>query len=146
MGPEEYAQRRATLMNHIGDNGIAVLAAAPERPRNRDVHYPYRQDSDFRYVTGFNEPDAIAVLVPGRPQGAFIIFSRERDPQRETWEGRTIGQDGAVDDYGADDAFPIDDIDEILPGLMEGREKLYCAMGADPDFDQRLIGWVNALR
>jgi len=146
MRAQEYAQRRATLMNHIGENGIAVLAAAPERPRNRDVLYPYRQDSDFRYVTGFNEPDAIAVMVPGRAQGAFIIFSRERDPQRETWEGRTIGQDGAVNEYGADDAFPIDDIDEILPGLMEGREKLYCAMGADPDFDQRLIGWVNTLR
>ncbi|MBY5268725.1 Xaa-Pro aminopeptidase [Spiribacter salinus] len=146
MEPAEHARRRDTLMAHVGDNGIAVIAAAPERPRNRDVQHPYRQDSDFLYLTGFNEPDAVAVLVPGRPQGQYLLFSRERDPQRETWEGRTIGQAAAVEHYGADDAFPIDDIDDILPGLMEGREQLYCAMGADPDFDQRLIGWVNALR
>ena len=146
MEPTEYARRRETLMQHIGEDGIAVLAAAPERPRNRDVQHPYRQDSDFLYVTGFGEPDAVAVLVPGRASGEYILFSRERDPARETWAGRTIGQAGAVEDYGADDAFPIADIDDILPGLMEGRDKVYCAMGADADFDQRLIGWVNALR
>ncbi len=146
MDNAEHARRRETLMHHIGDDGIAVLAAAPERPRNRDVHHPYRQDSDFLYLTGFDEPEAVAVLVPGRDQGQYILFSRERDPQRETWEGRTIGQDAAVSEFGADDAFPIDDIDDILPGLMEGRAKVYCAMGADPAFDQRLIGWVNALR
>jgi Xaa-Pro aminopeptidase len=133
-------------MNHIGRDGIAVLPAAPEATRNRDVLYPYRQDSDFRYLTGFEEPDAVAVFVPEREQGEYILFSRERDPQRETWEGRTVGQAAVVSDYGADDAFPIDDIDEILPGLMEGRAKVFCAMGADSDFDHRLIGWVNALR
>ncbi|MEX0387210.1 aminopeptidase P N-terminal domain-containing protein [Spiribacter onubensis] len=146
MDTAEHARRRDILMRHVGEDGIAVLAAAPERPRNRDVHHPYRQDSDFLYLSGFDEPDAVAVLVPGRAQGEFILFSRERDPLRETWEGRTIGQAAAVEDYGADDAFPIDDIDDILPGLMEGRDKVYCAMGADADFDQRLIGWVNALR
>ncbi len=146
MDKREYQRRRETLMQHIGEDGMAVLSAAPERPRNRDVHHPYRQDSDFWYLTGFTEPDAVAVFVPGREQGQYILFSRERDAERETWEGRTIGQDAAVSEYGADDAFPIDDIDEILPGLMEGRDKVYCAMGADPDFDQRLIGWVNALR
>ena len=142
----EYRKRREGLMQHLGEDGIAILPAAPERPRNRDVHHPYRQDSDFFYLTGFNEPDAVAVLVPGREAGAYILFSRERDPDREVWQGRTIGQTAAVDVYGADDAFPIDDIDDILPGLMEGRSKVYCTMGADPEFDQRLIGWVNTLR
>ncbi|MDR9433435.1 MAG: aminopeptidase P N-terminal domain-containing protein [Spiribacter sp.] len=142
----EQKKRRQGLMNHIGRDGIAVLPAAPEATRNRDVLYPYRQDSDFRYLTGFEEPDAVAVFVPEREQGEYILFSRERDPQRETWEGRTVGQAAVVSDYGADDAFPIDDIDEILPGLMEGRAKVFCAMGADSDFDHRLIGWVNALR
>ncbi len=144
--PSEYAQRRQHLMQHIGQDAIAVLPAAPERPRNRDVLYPYRPDSDFRYLTGFPEPDAVAVLVPERAAGEYLLFSRERDPQRETWEGRTIGQDAAVTKFSADDAFPIDDIDEILPGLMEGRSQVYSAMGADPDFDQRLISWVNRLR
>lgn len=146
MDNAELARRRDTLMRHIGENGVAVIAAAPERVRNRDVLHPYRQDSDFRYLTGFPEADAVAVLVPGRDQGEYILFCRQRDPQRETWQGRTIGQDAAVSDYGADDAFPIDDIDDILPGLLEGREQLYCPMGADPAFDQRLIAWVNALR
>lgn len=138
--------RREQLMREIGPGGIAVLPAAPERPRNRDVHHPYRQDSDFLYLTGFPEPDAVAVIVPEREAGEYILFCRERDPTREAWEGRTIGQDDAVSEYGADDAFPISDIDEILPGLMEGRDKVYCPMGANPAFDQRLIGWVNALR
>jgi len=146
MEQSEHARRREELKRLIGEDGIAVLPAAPERRRNRDVFHPYRQDSDFLYLTGFGEADAVAVLVPGRPQGEYLLFCRERDPARETWDGRIIGQDGAVADYGADDAFPIDDLDEILPGLMEGRAKVYCTMGADADFDHRLIGWVNQLR
>ena len=146
MACSDYANRRRELMRLMRDSGIAILAAAPERRRNRDVFYPYRQDSDLLYLTAFPEPDAVAVLVPGRAQGEFILFCRERDPQRELWDGDIVGQDRAVSEYGADDAFPIDDIDDILPGLLEGRERVYCNMGRDPEFDKHLFTWVNQVR
>jgi len=143
---DEYARRRRQLMKMMGKGGIAILPAAPERQRNGDVHYHYRPDSDFHYLTGFDEPEAVAVLIPGRPQAEYILFVRDRDPARETWDGRRAGPDGAVRDHGADDAFPIGDIDDILPGLMEQCERVYQTMGVNHDFDQRIIGWVNTLR
>ena len=143
---DEYARRRRQLMKMMGKGGIAILPAAPEKHRNGDVHYHYRPDSDFHYLTGFDEPEAVAVLVPGRPQAEYILFVRDRDPTRETWDGRRAGPDGAVRDHGADDAFPIGDIDDILPGLMEQCERVYHTMGVNHDFDQRVIGWVNTLR
>jgi Xaa-Pro aminopeptidase len=146
IGRDEYARRRRQLMKLMGRDSIAILPAAPVRSRNNDVEYAYRQDSDFHYVTGFPEPEAVAVLVPGREQGEFVLFVRERDPLRETWNGRRAGPDGAVRDYGADDAFPIADIDEILPGLMENRARVCYTVGVNRDFDQRVVGWVNGLR
>jgi Xaa-Pro aminopeptidase len=86
------------------------------------------------------------VLIPGREQAEYVLFVRERDPARETWDGRRAGPTGAVRDHGADDAFPIGDIDEILPGLLENRTAVYYAMGVHQDFDHRLVGWVNGLR
>ncbi|WP_435103893.1 aminopeptidase P N-terminal domain-containing protein [Arhodomonas sp. AD133] len=146
MESSEFARRRRDLMQSMGDNGIAILPAAPEQRRNRDVFYPYRQDSDFWYLTGFGEPDAVAVLAPGREQGEYILFCREREPEREIWDGEIVGQQRAVSDYGADDAFPIDDIDEILPGLIEGRERVYCTLGANAEFDAQFMGWINQVR
>ena len=146
MNPREFVRRRKQLMSMIGRGGIAIVPAAPEKVRNRDVHYPYRQDSDFYYLTGFAEPEAVAVLAPGRKSAEYILFCRDRDPERETWDGRRAGQEGAVADYGADDAFPIGDIDDILPGLLEPCERVYYTMGIHSDFDQRVIGWVNSLR
>jgi Xaa-Pro aminopeptidase len=143
---EEFARRRRQLMRIMGRDSIAILPAAPERLRNSDTAYAYRQDSDFHYLTGFPEPEAVAVLVPGREQGEYLLFVRDRDPARETWDGRRAGPDGATRDYGADDAFPISDIDEILPGLMENRARVFYTVGAHRDFDQRVVGWVNGLR
>jgi Xaa-Pro aminopeptidase len=143
---DEFARRRRQLMRMIGRNGIAILPTSLEKLRNGDVHYHYRPDSDFHYLTGFDEPEAVAVLVPGRPQAEYVLFVRDRDPTRETWDGKRAGPDGAVADYGADDAFPIGDIDDILPGLIESRERVYYTMGVHPEFDQRVIGWVNGLR
>ncbi len=134
------------LMRFMGPGTIAVLPAAPVQRRNNDVDFAFRQDSDFFYLTGFNEPESIAVLVPGRAQAQFILFVRDRDPTRETWDGRRAGPAGATRDFGADDAFPIADIDEILPGLMENRERVYYPMGAYEDFDRQMRGWVNGLR
>jgi Xaa-Pro aminopeptidase len=146
MARDEFARRRRALMKQMGRDSIAILPAAPVRLRNNDVEYPYRQDSDFEYLTGFDEPDAVAVLVPGRTQAEYILFVRERDPEREAWDGRRAGPSGAKRDYGADDAFPIGDMDEILPGLLENRERVFYTMGAYADFDQRVVGWVNGLR
>ena len=146
MNPKEFDKRRRQLMRMMGNGGIAVLPAAPAKIRNRDVEYYYRQDSDFHYLTGFGEPEAVAALVPGRASGEYLVFCRERDPEREVWDGVRAGPGGAVEAYGADDAFPISDIDDILPGIIEQCERVYYTMGAQPEFDQRLIGWVTALR
>ncbi len=146
MARDEFARRRRQLMRLMGRDSIAILPAAPVRHRNNDVEYAYRQDSDFHYLTGFGEPEAVAVLVPARAQAEYILFVRERNPERETWDGRRAGPAGAKRDFGADDAFPISDMDEILPGLLENRARVFYTMGAYADFDQRVVGWVNGLR
>jgi Xaa-Pro aminopeptidase len=141
-----FARRRRQLMRIAGDEAILVLAAAPERIRSRDTHYPYRQDSDFWYLTGFDEPSAVLVLVPGRAHGEALLFCRERDPEREGWDGPRLGPERACDALGFDDAYPIDDLDDILPGLLEGRRRVYYHFGRDTDFDLKLIGWLNRVR
>ena len=146
MDRTEFARRRRQFMRIIGKEAIAILPAAPVRHRNGDIEYAYRQDSHFHYVSGFPEPDAVAVLCPGRPQGEYLLFVRERDPLRESWDGARAGTEGAVEIYGADDAFPIADIDEILPGLLEQRSQVFYSMGTHLDFEPRLTGWVNGLR
>jgi Xaa-Pro aminopeptidase len=142
----EYARRRRQLMRMAGRDAIVIVPAAPERVRSNDSHYPYRQDSDFHYLSGFPEPGAVLALIHGRAQGETILFCRERDPERERWDGARAGTEGAVKDYGFDDAFPIDDIDDILPGMIEGRTRVYYHFGHDPEFDLKLIGWVNRVR
>jgi Xaa-Pro aminopeptidase len=146
IAPAAYARRRKQLMRIAGDDAILVLAAAPERIRSRDTHYPYRQDSDFWYLTGFAEPEAVLVLVPGRKHGEALLFCRERDPDREAWDGPRLGPESAVESLDMDDAYPIDDLDEILPGLLEGRSRVYYHFGRDTDFDLKLIGWLNQVR
>ncbi len=141
-----HAKHRKQLMRMMGEGGIAILPAAPVRTRNRDVDHPYRPDSDFKYLSGFPEPEAVIVLVPGRKQGEYILFCRDKDPEHEIWHGRRYGPDGAMEQFGVDDAFPIDDIDDILPGLMEHCERVYYTMGLDPQFDKRVMDWVNTLR
>ncbi|HEX7027960.1 MAG TPA: Xaa-Pro aminopeptidase [Gammaproteobacteria bacterium] len=146
MSQLEFARRRRQLMREMGRDTIAVIPAAPEVIRNRDVHYPYRQDSDFLYMSGFEEPEAVIVLVPHRPQGEYILFCREKDAEKEIWHGRRAGQEGAIEKYGADDSFPVADMDEILPGLLENKEKVYYTMGRYPDFDKHILDWVNQVK
>nr|WP_267903681.1 Xaa-Pro aminopeptidase [Pseudomonas eucalypticola] len=142
----EYARRRKALMAQMEPNSIAILPAAAVAIRNRDVEHVYRQDSDFQYLSGFPEPEAVIALIPGRQHGEYVLFCRERNPERELWDGLRAGQEGAVRDYGADDAFPIADIDDILPGLIEGRDRVYTAMGSHPEFDRHLMDWINVIR
>jgi Xaa-Pro aminopeptidase len=143
---QEFARRRQELMAMMEPNSIAILPAAPERVRSRDTEYPFRQDSDFYYLSGFVEPESVLVLIPGREHGEFVLFCRERDRQKETWNGYRAGPEGACEQFDADDAFPIEDIDDILPGLVEGRERVYYAMGKDADFDHQVMVWINAIR
>ena len=127
--PAEFARRRRQLMRMAGDDAILILPAAPERVRSHDTHFPYRQDSDFLYLTGFPEPEAVLVLVPGRKHGEALLFCRDRNPEREAWDGPRAGPEGAVEGFGMDDAYPIDDLDDILPGLLEGRSRVYYHFG-----------------
>ena len=143
---KEFSRRRKQLMRIMGKGSIAIIPTAPECIRNRDVEYPYRPDSDFKYLTGFGEPEAVAVLIPGRAHGEYLLFCRERDPKMETWNGRRAGTRGAVETYGADDAFPIGDVDDILPGLLESCDRVFCTMGSNPDFDRRILGWIKQIR
>ena len=119
----EYARRRKALMAQMEPNSIAILPAAPVYIRNRDVEHIYRQDSDFQYLSGFPEPEAVIALIPGREHGEYVLFCRERDPERELWDGLRAGQDGAISQYGADDAFPIGDIDDMRMKVLV-RERL----------------------
>lgn len=143
---QEFARRRKTLMEHMEPNSIAIVPSASLQVRNRDADFPFRQDSDFYYLSGFNEPQAVLVLIPGREHGETVMFCRERDKTKEIWDGYIAGPEGACADHGADDAFPIDDIDDILPGLIEGTERVYYAMGKNPDFDRQVMEWVNTIR
>jgi Xaa-Pro aminopeptidase len=143
---QEFARRRKNLMQMVGEGGIAILPSAPIRTRSRDVEYRFRQDSDFYYLTGFAEPDAVAVIAPGRDRGEFLIFCRDRNAEQERWDGQRMGTAGVIEHFHADDAFPIDDIDDILPGIIEPCERVYYTMGLYKDFDVQIADWVNSLR
>jgi len=142
----EFARRREQLMDMMEPNSIAILPSAPERIRSRDTEHHFRQDSDLLYLSGFEEPQSVIALIPGREHGEFVMFVRERNPEREIWDGYRAGPEGACEEYAADDAFPIDDIDDILPGLLEGRQRVYYAMGKDNDFDKQVMEWINTIR
>ncbi|MCK5667437.1 MAG: aminopeptidase P N-terminal domain-containing protein, partial [Gammaproteobacteria bacterium] len=146
MDVKEFKRRRKRLMDMIGDESIAILPTASVHLRNNDVEFPFRPDSDFYYLTGYPEPEAVAVIIPDRPHGEYVLFCRERDVKKETWNGKRAGLEGACEIYGADDAFPIEDMDDILPNLLEDRERIFYTMGNDAAFDQRVLSWVNEVR
>lgn len=133
-------------MNLMDEESIAVIPAASLKTRNRDSDFLFRQDSDFHYLTGFNEPEAVLVLAPGRAHGEVILFCRDREPRAELYDGERLGPDRAAQIVGVDDAFPVADLDDILPGMLEGRERIYFGLGDHPEFENRLLGWVSTLR
>jgi Xaa-Pro aminopeptidase len=142
----EYARRRQQLMSMVGDGAIVLLRAAPHRVRNSDVYYPYRQDSDFLYLTGFREPEAMLVLLPGERAGASVLFCRERDPKKEMWDGAMLGTEAAVSTLGVDESYPITEMEQRLPELLRDRTRVYHDLGRDTEFDHQLIGWLNGFR
>ncbi|AJQ93544.1 aminopeptidase P N-terminal domain-containing protein [Gynuella sunshinyii] len=142
----EFRRRRQRLMAGMADHSIAIIPSASLTVRNRDIHYPFRQDSDFYYLTGFEEPDSWLVLCPGREQGTELIFCLERNPEWEEWHGPLAGPERVVSLLGVDDAFPSADLDEILPGLIEGRSRVYTIIGANPRLDHMLMEWTRTIR
>jgi len=143
---KEFARRREQLSRMTGDGSVVVVRSAPERIRNNDVHYAYRQDSDFLYLTGFHEPGAMLVLVPEGKQCKSILFCRERDPKREMWDGPMAGLDGAIASFGMDEAQNIEEATKRMPDMLKGSERIYYDLGKDVDFDHQLIGWMNEFR
>lgn len=139
-----FAARRADFMDRIGGD-IAVVPAAKETVRNHDVHHVFRQDSDFWYLTGFEEPDAVAVFDPSHPDERFVLFVRPKDRETEIWDGYRAGVAGAVADYGADAAYPIADLDKVLRQRMIGRRSVYTPM-RQRQFSQRVSALMTALR
>jgi len=146
MTKKEFALRRSYLAEQMGEGTIAILPSSSVKNRNRDVDHHFRQDSDFHYLTGFNEPESVLVIIPGRKYGETILFCRERDPSKEMWDGFIAGPDRVTDILGVDDAFPIGDIDDILPGMIEGTDKVYYSMGLDAQFDSQVMEWINVIR
>lgn len=140
-----YAGRRARLAAALGDDGIAVIATAPEAMRNRDTHYPYRFDSYFHYLTGFTEPEAVLVVVGGGTPES-ILFCRDKDETREIWDGFRHGPAAAQLAFGFDAAHSVRELDARLPDLMSDRARLAYAVGQDAAWDARVIGWLSSVR
>ena len=139
-----FAERRARLLSNMRE-GVAVIPTAAERLRNRDSHYPYRHDSYFYYLTGFPEPEAVLVLVAGeKPQA--LLFCREKDPDKEVWDGFRYGPDGAREAFGFDAAFSLASLDEKLPDLLSGQPSLHYSMGHDAGWDARVVEALNRVR
>ena len=142
----EFVSRTVRLMDFMDESTIAIIATAPIQRRNADVNFAFRPDSNFFYLTGFREAESVAVLMPGRSSGEYVLFCRERPPAEERWEGLRAGIEGALRDHGTDDAFPYADIDAIMWGLLESRQKIFYAKGVDSEFDARVMSWVKSLR
>src|SRR5262249_49153506 len=134
------------FMRRMDANSVAIIPAAREAVRSHDTHYRYRQNSDFFYLTGFEEPDAIAVASPSK-QKNFSLFVRPRDREREIWDGYRAGVEGAVSDYSADEAFPLSEFDEKLPEILDGPQILYYALGRTiAEMDQKIIRQLTLMR
>jgi Xaa-Pro aminopeptidase len=142
----EYRQRREQLMAKIG-NGTAIFGSAPMAVMHNDVEYTYRQDSDFYYLTGFNEPHAVAVIAPHHPEHKFIIFVQPKEREKEIWTGYRVGVDTAKTEYGADAAYLISELDEQLPQYLAPSDKIYYHMGRDERLNNKVIKhWQRLLQ
>jgi Xaa-Pro aminopeptidase len=141
---KEFQQRRQTLLKSMGE-GIAIIPTANEVIRNRDSHYPYRFDSYFYYLTGFTEPESLLVLVAGaQPQS--VLFCRDKDMEREIWDGFRFGPEAAKTQFGFDAAYSMQQLDEMLPKLLSNQAKLFYSLGTDAVWDTRVTGWLNQVK
>jgi Xaa-Pro aminopeptidase len=139
-----FVQRRARLASALGE-GVLVMPTAPERVRNADSQYDYRWDSGFYYLTGFREPESVLVIALGK-KPRHILFCREKNLEREIWDGYRFGPEVAREAFGFDEAYPIGELDQRLPELIANQDVLHTTVGADPHWDVRVTGWLNAVR
>jgi len=133
------------FMRRMESNSVAIIPSAREATRSNDTHYRFRQDSDFYYVTGFEEPESIAIVRPGQDPH-YTLFVRPRDPEREIWDGRRAGVEGAKSEFGANESFPIAEFDEKLQDILDGAEKLYYRLGVNRDLDETIINQIARMR
>ena len=145
MSQSEFTDRRNRFLDQMSD-GIAVFKSAPVCRRSADVDHPYRPDSDFFLLTGFDEPESYAVLLLRGIDRRFVLFVRPNDPEQETWVGRRAGLEGAVRDFGADEAEDSSRFFERIPGLLTNQPRLYLEFGADPTFDGRIGQIIEGLK
>ena len=142
---EALRSRRERFLSQMG-HGIAIIPTAPVAVRSNDTDYKFRPDTDFYYLTGFGEPDAVALFMPEHPEHKYVLFVRPRDPERETWDGRRVGVEGAVSKLGADAAYSIEELDEKIFEYLDDREQVFFEFGKDDEFDRRVIGWLHAYK
>ncbi|MEQ1597787.1 MAG: aminopeptidase P N-terminal domain-containing protein [Methylotenera sp.] len=145
---KEFQHRRSQLLKKMGA-GIAIIPTAPEMIRNRDSHYPYRFDSYFYYLTGFKEPESVLVLIGSsnkKSSPKSILFCRDKDMEREIWDGFRFGPQVAKTEFGFDEAYSISQLDDMLPKLMSNQPKLFYSLGADCAWDARVTGWLNKVK
>ena len=145
MKPEVFAARRREFMSKM-EGGVALLASAPARLRNADNEYDYRQDSDFYYLTGFEEPESVCLLTPGHPKYEYVLFVRERNREMEAWTGARAGTQGAVSDFRAEYAYPIDQLEEALPEFLQNAPALYYAISKYPEWDPRILEAIASVK
>jgi len=146
IGPEVYAARRGAFITQVGTSGVAIFPAAPSSIRSHDTEYRYRQDNDFFYLTGFPEPEALCLLSPQHETERFVLFVRPRDKEKETWTGKRFGVEGAKELFGADAAYTIDKLDEILPQHLLQAENIYYAFGRDDHLNNKIVTLMNQSR
>jgi Xaa-Pro aminopeptidase len=146
---EIFRKRREHLLRAIGEGAVAILPSAPVSVRSNDVEFVYRQNNDFYYVTGFAEPESVAVFAPGHPDGEFVMFVLPRDKERETWTGRRAGVEGAMLDYGADKAYTIEEFERVIPRYLDQAERLHYPLGLNEKMNEkvlRLLRHTQAMR
>ena len=142
--PLEFKKRRDSLLAKMSE-GIAIVPTAPEVIRNRDSHYPYRFDSYFYYLTGFKEPESVLVLIAGSSPKT-ILFCRDKDMEREIWDGFRYGPEAAKNEFGFDESYSISQLDDMLPKLMSNQAKLFYSLGASGEWDMKVTGWLNQVK
>ena len=137
-----FSDRRYQLSHKVLEDSAIIVGSASVKSRISDTEYPYRQDSNFYYLSGYEEPESLILIRPNHDKEKFVIFCRDRDPFREQWDGIRSGQEGAVKDYGADLAFSINSLDELMPNLLEGTKNIYFSMSAPCGVDKKIAQWV----
>jgi len=141
-----FSERRLQLSNKVLDDSAIIIASALVKSRISDTDYAYRQDSNFYYLSGYEEPDSLILIRPNHDKEKFIIFCRDRDPLREQWDGFRTGQDGAIQEYQADNAYSINSIDQMMPELLAGVKNIYFSMSAPCGVDLKISQWVEDIR